>query len=454
MTTSEQHSPGSPPGTPPQKALGRGDFGFAAADLLRQLGIRPEEAESLVTGIAVQHNPVAPTEVEAEAPEADAAEPQQSAAAADAASDHCTAGGRGAISSGTILPRLRQTRLGDSGFQLPIRRLTADAEPCAMLEWGDGSASPLYSPPAARIDDRLSGEVDDRLVAWADSLGFTDEEQIRLRKTGFGRLTMLTHTDSDDPDRLLVAAQLNAAWWMADDYYADDSALGADPTRLPQRLTLAMAAMDPLPDAGEFTPPLEEVLHEDKVLRTLASATAHLRRHATPDQVQRACYATFSMFVSWTAYAAWRHTECPPSAWEYLAARQHDTFYTSMTLIDPVAGYQVPANLFYDSRVRRAAFQAGTAAVLVNDLLSVKKDAADEHPVANMVLQIAADRGCSLTDATEITVALHNRIVHEFEAGHRELRAIPSAELQLYLRGLRHWLGGSFEWHNTNQRYR
>ncbi|MBL1078326.1 terpene synthase [Nocardia sp. 2] len=355
------------------------------------------------------------------------------------ATDHCTPG----------VPRL-----GESALRLPIRRLTADVEPCQLLEWGDGSASPLYCPPAARIDDGLAEEIDDRLVAWAEGLGFTDEELEKLRKTGYGRLVMLTHTDSDDPDHLLVAAQMNTAWWMADDYYADDSALGADPTRLPQRLTLAMAALDPLPDAGEFSEPLDAVLREDKVLRAFGSAIAHLRKHATPDQVQRACYATFSMFVSWTAYAAWRHTDEMPTAWEYLAARQHDTFYTSMTLIDPVAGFAVPANLFYDERVRRAAFQAGTACVLVNDLFSVKKDAADEVPVANMVLQIAADRGCSVEQAVEITVDLHNRMVRDFEEGQRALKAVPSPELQMFLHGVRNWMGGSFEWHNTNPRYR
>ncbi|UFS95973.1 family 2 encapsulin nanocompartment cargo protein terpene cyclase [Nocardia huaxiensis] len=344
--------------------------------------------------------------------------------------------------------------LGGSTFRIPIRRLTADLEPYQEFEWGDGSASPVYCPPAARVDDRLAEEVDNRLAAWAESIGFTPDELAKLRNTGYGRLVMLTHTDSDDPDRLLVAAQMNTAWWMADDYYADDSALGADPTRLPQRLTMAMAALDPLPDAGEFSEPLDDLLHEDKVLRAFGSAVSHLRRHATPAQVQRACYSTFTMFVSWTAYAAWRHGGETPPAWEYLAARQHDTFYTSMTLIDPVAGYEVPANLFYDERVRRAAFRAGTASVLINDLLSVKKDSADETPVCNIVLQIAADRGCSIAQATEITVALHNRMVHEFEADHHALQAIPSPELHLYLHGLRNWMGGSFEWHNTNPRYK
>ncbi|TDD87120.1 family 2 encapsulin nanocompartment cargo protein terpene cyclase [Actinomadura rubrisoli] len=319
--------------------------------------------------------------------------------------------------------------------------------------WGDGSHSPLYCPSPERIDEVLADVVDARLVSWARDQGCEEHELEALGKARFGSLVTLAHPDTDDPDPLLVAAQLNASWWAADDYYADDTALGAVPTLLPQRLTLAMAAMDPVPPVGDLTPPLQEALQNDLVLRMFDSSVAHLTCHATPAQVQRICYSTFAMFVSWTAYAAWRETREYPPAWEYLAARQHDSFYTSMTLIDVVGGYELPANLFYEPRVRRAAMQAGTASVIVNDLHSVAKDAADENPVCNLVLLIAADRDCPVEEATEIAVGLHNDLVRGFETTHRELATVSSPELQRFLRGLRAWMGGGFEWHATNPRY-
>jgi 2-methylisoborneol synthase len=319
--------------------------------------------------------------------------------------------------------------------------------------WGDGTPPPLYTPVVERIDPALADEVEKRLIVWAADCGFTDDQARQMGDAGFGRLAMLAHPDVDDPDRLLIAAQLNAAWWAADDLYADDSAMGATPTELPPRLSLVMAAMDPVAPAGDFSLPLDEHLRTDPVLVALRSGIEHLARHGSPAQVQRACYATFAMFVSWNAYAAWRHTGDYPPAWEYLAARQHDSFYTSMTLVDPLAGYELPANLYYDPRVRQALMQAGTAAVMVNDLYSVAKDAADEKPVCNMVLQVAADRGVSVDEATEITVGLHNDLVRGFEATHRALRAVPSPELRLFLRGVQSWLAGGFEWHATNPRY-
>jgi 2-methylisoborneol synthase len=335
-----------------------------------------------------------------------------------------------------------------------VRRDIHAPIPYLEREWGDGSYPPLYCPATVRIDDELAEEVNRRLVAWAERTGIYATEPGRFRDTGFGRLAMLTHPGTDDPDMLLVAAQMNAAWWAADDYYADETPLGATPTELPPRLSLVMAAMDPPPPAGRYTGQLDDALAADPVLVAIGSATAHLTRHATPSQVMRARHATAQMYVSWTSYAAWRYLGTLPPVWRYLAARQHDSFYTSMTLIDIVAGYELPADLFGERRVRRALLQAGTAAVIVNDLHSVAREAADELPDSNLVLLIAAEENCSIREATERTVGLHNDFVRSFEAAQRGLAAVPSVELQRFLRGAQAWMGGGFEWHSTSNRYK
>src|SRR5919202_1128662 len=299
---------------------------------------------------------------------------------------------------GNLDPRLLQADLAPAG----------DLDPAyAERSWGDGTASPLYCPITERFNEPLADEVDDRLAAWALECGFDEDEVEKIRKVRFGRLVMLAHPDCDDPDRLLIGAKLNMAWWAADDYYADDSELGADPMLLPPRLLLAMTAMDRPPPAGEFTPPLEEAIAEERVLVAFGRGIDYLAQYATPEQVQRTCYAPFSMFVSWGAYAAWRYTGEYPPAWKYLAARQHDSFYTSMTLIDPIGGYVLPADL-----------------------------------------------GCSIKEATEITVKFHNDLVHDFRERHQKLQDVPNVELQRFLRGLRGWMGGAFEWHNSNPRYK
>ena len=325
--------------------------------------------------------------------------------------------------------------------------------PYGEREWGDGTHPPLYAPVTARVNEELGRVVNDRLVAWAREVGIYADQLDKFRDTGFGRLAMLTHADTDDPDMLLVAARMNAAWWAADDYYADETSLGATPTELPPRLALVMSAMDPPPPAGPYTAQLEEAIEADPVLVALRSAASHLAEHATPAQVMRATNTTFQMYVSWTAYAAWRYLQTLPRVWRYLAARQHDSFYTSMTLIDVVGGYELPSNVFYEKRFHRALMQAGTASVIVNDLHSVAREAADELPDSNVVLLMAAEDKLSIRDATARAVALHNDFVRGFEASQRELMAVPSPALHRFLRGAQAWMAGGIEWHGSSDRY-
>lgn len=328
------------------------------------------------------------------------------------------------------------------------------SSPYATTFWGDGTAPPLYCPAAERDDKDLADEVDDRLIAWAREVGFSDDYLDKLRNISLGRLIVLTHSHSDDLDRLLLAAQMNAAWWAADDYYADDSALGAVPEQLPTRIVSAMTAMEPLPGVGEYLSALEAEWASDPVWMALRSGTHRLRQLASPAQVGRVCHAAFSLLVSWSAHAEWRRKGSFSTVGEYLAMRQFDSFYVSMTLIDVVDGYELPADLFYDPRVCRAARQAGTASTLLNDLYSVARDAADERPVGNLVLIIAAEQRCSLREATAHAVELHNTLVRDFETSCRALEDVPCVELQRYLHGLKAWMGGAFAWHDACPRYK
>jgi 2-methylisoborneol synthase len=179
-----------------------------------------------------------------------------------------------------------------------------------------------------------------------------------------------------------------------------------------------------------------------------------MARYATPAQVHRLCYAFFTMLGSWNVYAAWRFTGKYPPAWKYLVAREFDSFTPSMSLIDVLGGYEVIANLFFETRVRHAFYLAATAAVLVNDLYSVANDMAEKPPGCNMVLQLSAERGTTIKEAMEVTVRLHNQLVRDFEQRHKSLEVVPSVELQRFLRGLRSWMGGSFEWHDSSSRYK
>jgi 2-methylisoborneol synthase len=130
-----------------------------------------------------------------------------------------------------------------------------------------------------------------------------------------------------------------------------------------------------------------------------------------------------------------------------------------MTLIDVVGGYELPANMFAERRFHQALMQAGTASVIVNDLHSVAREAADELPDSNVVLLIAAEENIPISDATVRAVGLHNDFVHGFEASQRELMAVPAGfpgtvERHRFLRGAQAWMAGGIEWHGSSDRYR
>ncbi|KPA88989.1 terpene synthase family protein [Pseudomonas sp. RHF3.3-3] len=329
------------------------------------------------------------------------------------------------------------------------------APPRGYLEqqWGDGTAPPLYCPARQRDDEVLAGALDQRLVAWLQQAGFADSTVTAVRRMSLGRFVASSYASGDDLDRLLLCAQLNAAWWMADDYYTDDSSLGAQPEHLSERLSRAMAAMSPLAPVADYTRQLEAQWTSDPVLMALRSATDHLRQRASPTQVGRVCHTAFGMFMSWTVYGEWKRRGVCPSTREYLATRQFDSFYTSLILIDIAGGYELPPNVFYDPRVRQALFQAGLAAVIVNDLYSARKEAADGVPMGNLVLVMAAEHRCSHSEAVAMAVALHNNLTRDFEVACRGLANEPSVELQRYLQEVRAWMGGSLAWHDWCPRY-
>ncbi|MEU9181721.1 terpene synthase [Streptomyces sp. NPDC048550] len=259
-----------------------------------------------------------------------------------------------------------------------------------------------------------------------------------------------------DPDRLLLAAQCMAALFAVDDYYCDDERTGSDTAMLGNRLTLGQTALDPayLVGGWGYQDQLEQALTSDPVLVGLRSYIDRVAGFGTPAQVGRVRHETVAMFVVMNAEAGWRTAQCTPPVWEYLAARQVNSFLPCMTLIDIIGGYELPASLYAHPPVRRATMLAASASIILNDLYSMAKEAEPGIGDGGLPDVIAAERGCPLPEAIDLSAAYHDELVHNFEAAQKDLCAtIPSPHLWRYLAGLHAWLGGSHEWHATTGRY-
>ncbi|WP_235215597.1 family 2 encapsulin nanocompartment cargo protein terpene cyclase [Phaeacidiphilus oryzae] len=330
-------------------------------------------------------------------------------------------------------------------------RRGTEAPPARATSDGSGIRIPrLYCPDAVRDDPALGEEVNERLVAWAAEIGIFEGRLERLRSHQFGRLFMLAHPDTDDPDRLLAAARCGLSEWAVDDHWVDE---GEDtrPELFGTRMALAHGVIDPARLPNAYAHRFEEQVAREPVLRAFRSALALLHGIASPVQVARLRHELAVMFVGYAQEAEWRQHDRRPAVWEYLLHRYENAFYPCMVLIDPVAGYELPAAEFADHRVRRTYLYAGMANVLLNDIYSMAKEDPTDTNLPNL---IAEEEGIPLQDAVDRSAAIHDELMHTIEAECAALTALGSPQLGRYLAGLWAWMGGSKQWHATSARYR
>ena len=317
----------------------------------------------------------------------------------------------------------------------------------------DHSVPPLYCPDPVRVDESLGEQVNDLLIAWVDGLGTFPSPPRHVYTGQYGRFAMLAHPDTDDPDRLLLAAQCLAALFAVDDYYCDDERSGSDPALLGPRLGMAQTALDPAYLVGPYAAELDGTIQADPILLGLRSYADHVARYASPAQLARVRHETVAMFVTMSEEAAWRISGQVPTVWKYLAHRQPNSFLPCLTLIDIIGGYEVPAAVYADPAVRRATTLAGSATIIANDLYSLAKESVPEIGDFNLPSIVAAEYNYTLPEAVHVSAAIHDDVVHAFEDAVHLLRPTASPELARFLTGLSAWIGGSREWHAHSRRY-
>ncbi|OXR44318.1 2-methylisoborneol synthase [Nocardia cerradoensis] len=379
----------------------------------------------------------------------------------------------GAIPAGLLGP----TGLGTSGLRLP--RPGADsaapgARPPGSAPAASGAGGPreelpartdippLYCPPPIRDDPALAAAVDAGILEWANDIGLYEGRLDDLAKAGFGRLIMLAHPDCDDADRLLAAAKAAVSEWSVDDYYceedADDHAPDGTPSdaaaELGPRLELAMAAIDPVQLPVAYQAQLERALRADPILRAFRTSFDHLARYSSAAQLARLRTEIGGWFIALGAEAGWRAAERMPPVWEYLTNRQPHSFLPCMAPIDTVGGYEIDAAGYCDPRMRRAVTTAALAAQMVNDLYSMAREDLSGGREFNLPTVLAAEEGCTRREAVQRTAAIHDELVHRFEAEAMALAATGSPQQRRFLAGLWAWLGGNRAWHADSRRYR
>jgi 2-methylisoborneol synthase len=131
--------------------------------------------------------------------------------------------------------------------------------------------------------------------------------------------------------------------------------------------------------------------------------------------------------------------------------RQFNNFRPCPTITDTVGGYELPADLHAQPAMQRVIALAGNATTIVNDLYSYTKELDSPGRHLNLPVVISERDGLSDRDGYLKAVAVHNDLMHDFEAEAAALAAAcPVPSVLRFLRGVAVWVDGNHYWHQTN----
>ncbi|MEV0323703.1 family 2 encapsulin nanocompartment cargo protein terpene cyclase [Streptomyces sp. NPDC050658] len=360
---------------------------------------------------------------------------------------------------------LKRLLSGPSGLGTASLRIaqTTDPEPETSAEpdpepplSGAQRIEGLYCPPAVRDDRRLADEINERLVDWAENeVGLYPDTDLRSALVGFdpGRSVVLCHPDAPGIDHLMAAARLLVGENAVDDYFCEEE-YGGRADRRGAALAIAQAAIDPVHTTSRYESETREALDSHPALRSMRSAMDYFRALATPAQAHRFRHDIANLYLGYNAEGDCITQHRTPAVWEYLVQRQFNSFRPCLTLTDAIGGYELPAHFFADSSVQRAVALSANASTICNDLYSLRKEQQSGRFHYSLPTAIAAEEDCSIEDAFQKSIEVHNDLVHSFEEQAMALAATDPLVAR-FMAGLWNWLSGNHEWHagNVGTRY-
>ncbi|MGW7087004.1 family 2 encapsulin nanocompartment cargo protein terpene cyclase [Streptomyces sp. NPDC054871] len=372
-----------------------------------------------------------------------------------------------ALPSPRLLARILSgpSGIGTGSLRLaPVTEADADAAPAAESpsETRSGPAPSsqriegLYCPPAVRDDRALADEINHRLVEWAEQeVGLYPGTEHREALVGFdpGRSVVLCHPDAPGIEHLMAAARLLVGENAVDDYFCE-AEYGGHADRRGAALAIAQSAIDPAHNTPRYEADWRSGVESHPALRSMRSAMDHFRVLATPVQAHRYRHDIAGLYLGYNAEGDCITQRRTPAVWEYLVQRQFNNFRPCLTITDAVGGYELPAHVFAEPAVQRAVALSSNAATLCNDLYSLRKEQQSERFHYSLPTVIAAEDECSIEDAFQKAIEVHNDIVHLFEEQAAALSATDPLVAR-FMTGLSNWVGGNHEWHagNVGTRY-
>ena len=298
----------------------------------------------------------------------------------------------------------------------------------------------LYCPFPSKIHPEAAA-VQDRSVAWAQSLGLIATEQ-HVRAAHDARHGWLMARAF--PRVTLRALQLVTDWTLVffalDDHVEEVGTAGEVAVYLEYLLDVFRGA------AGPF---------DDPFARAMIDLRARALALGSRSQIARFAGALEDLFAGFVAEAHHRDHARIPDVASYVRLREVTIgLHAILPLAELVGSFQLSGRVRDHAAVRRLATRASNIVGWANDLYTCEKEIA-QGEIHNLVLVLRRERHLTLADAAGEVVAMHDREVKGFVREAAELPALGAdPKVGRYVEMLMCWIRGHLDWARETGHYR
>lgn len=303
------------------------------------------------------------------------------------------------------------------------------------------------------LDDDLAARVDEHIMNWIQRIGLFPGQADEVGRFHLGTFAAMVHPDASTENHVRLAAENITAAFGIDDHYCDEDIEGASAERAGARLAGVLNALEPSSDSPADRR-MEQGVARDPVTAAVREVLRRADAFATPTQLCRLRRETIAMCLAMAGEKSWQVTHYTPTPWEYLAQRRFNGAVSCLAMIDIVAGYELPPQIYDAPDVRALTLAASSLIIHVNDLYSAAKESTTVSDVYNLPTLLTIHNRWSLERGVQETISIHNRNMVHYLDRERSLAREAPPELSRYLCGLRNWIRGSLEWHKTTGRHR
>jgi len=331
--------------------------------------------------------------------------------------------------------------MGRSGNEADGRRRSQD-EPVPEL----------YCPVLPQVS-LYAEELDARIIDWmaANRLYERPEQLRRYAGSGFGTFAARVCPDAEWGLLLLFARWLAFGFFYDDEFFDE----GDSSDRTAPGAEAVMAAISVFVPDG-VPPGLPRLGASDRQhrLSVAVELLTETQEAARPEQFGRFCTQMTLWFYSYLYEPLVRSSGAPLTVTEYATNRLYNIASAPyVTLAEIVTGCAVTAEELARPDVRRLSSLAAYEMAWCNDIHSAAREATVNDRVANLLSLLRSSGALDARQAMNEAVRLHDQTMSSFMSLEQAVAGDASTALLHYLRILRTWIRGHYDWCRETLRY-